>query len=96
MLNKLRGKGEPPPDEAPDSFFRADEFKNLGQQIWNPRAVMRQSPQSDFALLGIILAKVRPWKQTYDSYSVAQLKCLREMLKPEVEAIEEALVRKVE
>jgi len=91
-----KGKGETKPKESQKGRFpTAEEFRKLGQEIWNARQVMRTDPHAKFAHLAVAMMEVRPWNQDFDSYTPEQLKVLEELYETELRAIREALIRKV-
>ena len=73
-----------------------EDYRKCGSEIWNARTIMREYPHHLFVHLAIALTAIRPFNQQFDSYSVGQLKTLKEMLSQEVTAIDEALLRKIE
>jgi hypothetical protein len=76
-------------------FPKAENFRKLGQDVFNALPIMRENPHYKFALLGVVLTLIRPWNQRYDEYSPEQLVVLEDLYSTELQAVRDALMRKI-
>jgi hypothetical protein len=82
-------------EEMEERFPRPEEFLKPAQDIWNALPKMRQPIHVRFVILAMAMMLVRPFNQTFDEYTLKQLKVLSNMYKTELESINEAIMRKI-
>ncbi len=97
LLGK-KPKDETPTDEVTElsvDVLTAEEYRQVGRDVFFKRVQMRDPLNSLLARLAINLCEIRPFNQKYDGYPKSVLLVLKELLQPELEAINEALIRKL-